>query len=1554
MDVTVSIHDWKSLSQSEIIVRHLYAILQIGQTVRKGNGLSMYNAEFRSGSAEIPLILSIKNSQTETTMYVRNIPMSAVLDRGGLQQRWVGVYPPGDPLNLHFDPTQPPRDGSPQVCLSVAVHEDLLATVANVPVADPFASAASSGAFGSWRFSPEHRLSELPSSDKVDQLRRSITSLQAEMKLSQDRGDGERGVAFGRESLLPVAGGSHHGSRNSHSELMPGSDLAPWPSISGAAKTGKVELDSWLKEKERQAQKIKEHVEDMAKAQRRAEDVGRDLQEQLDLLAELRRRSRSAEASLVESKLQLQDLERQRDSLQQEEVTLKDEICLRDQDFQELRTKRDDADRQLSRALAEQGLQRNNLEASAKSFHLQAQIIAQDIDQSKRHVLELKSSLLGKQAIIEDHQKNMQEEENVRAGRQATKRIQLESELDQTRGSLAKAQAGLEVSRLQLQETETRRKETTKRLEIVQKELECLKSEDGDSPVRSSATDAKAVLLQKQSKLSEQELQVQRLEFDLKESREMLEKHSQRMADVHAEATECEMKNKCLEEKKLQLQKELDERKLKVLESIKEKEVRQKQLDEAEKYASRLLEELQGEEAKASEVKQKLAKSAEDLERDVAAKQNELAELKLQTEEMQKSCSELEQTRSTRRKLLEDRTSALQTASARAKELDEELHGTENDLARTNKVLERLQEEESERSKELEDARSKLGEVQREMLSLQAQVQPSRTDDLEATSKNLALQLESAFEQQLAADKEQEKLRTDLEESEQMLHQAQEEVQKLVKEQEDAQKEVDLLTDEIKVIKSRDYTNRLQVLRDTVEVNNKELDAARGAIATRALEMEALKQVHDAEEADLRKELASIEAAGDESQKHSAELFAQLRDLEQRRSEAYDALVNAESEKVSFEKEVAKVRASKQKFVQEHASILERLQSELAEARNASSRQDGSEDQQGKEEARRRLAEEVEAEAQCCAQFREELAARQELQTRYLGSDENADAALEESLQEMSTELVKAQGLARHHRQQEEELRLELGKMKERIKATKDKLLYQEEHLKLQLETLQELDEQKIKGESEVELLTLGLHQQEEENQALLEANTQLLEEVSSRFGGNLEQWAGFSYEDQVKNEVTRYTQQIEQWKQKSQQLRRQKTGELSRRNQQHEVAVQTLQHRIDQLQKEIIQCDRCAKSWEDESKKSQAKNGPTSTGALPGLIIFQRPLPSNHEKRKALLIGVNYVNSHAPLKGCVNDIWNLHCLLRHTLRYSQEQLQILADGFDGRPRPDKMPTKANIMASLGWLISTAQPGDHLLLAFSGYGCQHPRSAGSEKCESYLVPSDFADELPKGFFKAMEAVAGEAAKLDNTALGGTLSADELRKQSEMAKMALGGAKGSYRLVSMLEVHDFISRLPKRCRITVIMDACYAILPGVGPDSPATFRKVDRGYVEYQKLQNFISRPRFLELPPLPVQHTPAQLPRSTSLLACTLHCFSGCRLKEWCAEFPIEGTVQGAFSWAFLKAMAQGHFHVGIYQFQQYMTNLLLSLKTHFKHVDQQPVVQLSADASLQDVVLWT
>jgi len=177
----------------------------------------------------------------------------------------------------------------------------------------------------------------------------------------------------------------------------------------------------------------------------------------------------------------------------------------------------------------------------------------------------------------------------------------------------------------------------------------------------------------------------------------------------------------------------------------------------------------------------------------------------------------------------------------------------------------------------------------------------------------------------------------------------------------------------------------------------------------------------------------------------------------------------------------------------------------------------------------------------------------------------------------------------------------------------------------------------------------------------------------------------------------------------------------------------------------------------------------------------------------------------------------------------------------------------------------------------------------------------------------------------------------------------------YRLVSLMELNECISRLPPTCRMTLVLDCCYSVVPGIIPKNNALpfFGRVERGRVDYAKLRDYISRPRFLDLPVVPVQHTPGHL-RAPVFPQCWLHCFSACKLQEWCAEFPIEGTVQGAFSWAFLKAMARGHFHCGVYQFQQMLTRILADLKLHFKGVEQTPLLQLSQSASMQDVVLWT
>jgi len=97
MDVIVHIVEHRSLSQSELLLRNLRSVVQIGNTSRSGNGVCIQGASFRSGTAENPLIITIKNSQTDTNMYIRNIPISAVLGQNGSFEQWVAVYPPGDP-----------------------------------------------------------------------------------------------------------------------------------------------------------------------------------------------------------------------------------------------------------------------------------------------------------------------------------------------------------------------------------------------------------------------------------------------------------------------------------------------------------------------------------------------------------------------------------------------------------------------------------------------------------------------------------------------------------------------------------------------------------------------------------------------------------------------------------------------------------------------------------------------------------------------------------------------------------------------------------------------------------------------------------------------------------------------------------------------------------------------------------------------------------------------------------------------------------------------------------------------------------------------------------------------------------------------------------------------------------------------------------------------------------------------------------------------------------------------------------------------------------------
>jgi len=239
-----------------------------------------------------------------------------------------------------------PKDGCPQVRVCVCIEEDLLATqcapssvAAGVIAAASVESHHGSAGFG---FSPQPRPS-IEQAAKVDQLRRSVDSLQEELAKARARvsvlgdefkdphsasasGDVEREKDTGRGSIERGRVSFENGDKSSH--------------------------DKVLREKELQAQRIKEHVAEMANAHKRAHDVSRNLQSNLRTLDELTRQFKGLELQIAEQRASKQILEREMDQIRADEIQLQEQIQQRDAVFRELQSNRDEIDKRLSLVLS--------------------------------------------------------------------------------------------------------------------------------------------------------------------------------------------------------------------------------------------------------------------------------------------------------------------------------------------------------------------------------------------------------------------------------------------------------------------------------------------------------------------------------------------------------------------------------------------------------------------------------------------------------------------------------------------------------------------------------------------------------------------------------------------------------------------------------------------------------------------------------------------------------------------------------------------------------------------------------------------------------------------------------------------------------------------------------------------------------------------------------------------------------------------------------------------------------------------------------------------------
>jgi len=127
-------------------------------------------------------------------------------------------------------------------------------------------------------------------------------------------------------------------------------------------------------------------------------------------------------------------------------------------------------------------------------------------------------------------------------------------------------------------------------------------------------------------------------------------------------------------------------------------------------------------------------------------------------------------------------------------------------------------------------------------------------------------------------------------------------------------------------------------------------------------------------------------------------------------------------------------------------------------------------------------------------------------------------------------------------------------------------------------------------------------------------------------------------------------------------------------------------------------------KTYEAELIKLTKPPHAPPTLALPTLAppppVLPVVAPPTLVKKKALLIGINYIGTSSQLNGCINDVNSLKTTLTTKYGFSADadMIKIITD------ETVQKPTRVNILAAFKQLLESGVEGDLLFFAFSGHG----------------------------------------------------------------------------------------------------------------------------------------------------------------------------------------------------------------------------------------------------------
>ncbi|KAH9061202.1 peptidase C14, caspase domain-containing protein [Lactarius vividus] len=129
--------------------------------------------------------------------------------------------------------------------------------------------------------------------------------------------------------------------------------------------------------------------------------------------------------------------------------------------------------------------------------------------------------------------------------------------------------------------------------------------------------------------------------------------------------------------------------------------------------------------------------------------------------------------------------------------------------------------------------------------------------------------------------------------------------------------------------------------------------------------------------------------------------------------------------------------------------------------------------------------------------------------------------------------------------------------------------------------------------------------------------------------------------------------------------------------------------------------------------------------------------------RKRAVCIGVNYTGQNSQLDGCVNDAKNVYHFLIDRLGFRTRDIIRLTD--EARD-PRNLPTRANILGAMRWLVRGARKHDSLFFHYSGHGAQVRDRNGDEVdgFDEVIFPVDYSqtgtiidDELHSNLVKPL-------------------------------------------------------------------------------------------------------------------------------------------------------------------------------------------------------------------------